>query len=278
MDVISEVELLGGTTKTVKRLVLRDGSTCVSYVWDKTYWPQQRSDDLFAHASGADLFVHAHAELVAAGVRVPEIIERRGDTILVEDISGGSLDQPALARLGSMVRAMHERRSDRFGRQGLQPDSLVEDIIVRRAFSHLSDAAHQVEEIAAVRYELANELTSRRAAVRARAEYGLIHAELGPDHVLATASGEPVLIDIEGAMYFDIEWEHDVLALRFGPDYSHFQTDGLDIDRLRLYRLALTLSLIAGPMSLVGTDFPGQDAMQDIAEQNVTRTLAEIGR
>ncbi|MFC5112152.1 hypothetical protein [Kibdelosporangium philippinense] len=120
MDVISEVELLGGTTKTVKRLVLRDGSTCVSYVWDKTYWPQQRSDDLFAHASGADLFVHAHAELVAAGVRVPEIIERRGDTILVEDISGGSLDQPALARLGSMVRAMHERRSDRFGRQGLQ--------------------------------------------------------------------------------------------------------------------------------------------------------------
>ncbi|MEU0751347.1 hypothetical protein ABZ476_33950, partial [Streptomyces albogriseolus] len=38
-----------------------------------------------------------------------------------------------------------------------------------------------------------------------RTEHGLIHGELGPDHVLVDASGHPVLIDIEGAMFFDVE-------------------------------------------------------------------------
>jgi aminoglycoside phosphotransferase (APT) family kinase protein len=36
----------------------------------------------------------------------------------------------------------------------------------------------------------------------------LVHGELGPDHVLLDRRGEPVLIDIEGATYFDVEAEH----------------------------------------------------------------------
>jgi hypothetical protein len=40
------------------------------------------------------------------------------------------------------------------------------------------------------------------ALVPPRAEYRLIHGELGPDHVLVGRSAEPVLIDIEGLMFW----------------------------------------------------------------------------
>lgn len=58
------------------------------------------------------------------------------------------------------------------------------------------------------------------SAVRPRARHTLIHGELGPDHVLVGAGGEPVPVDIEGLLYFGPEWEHVFLELRFGPHYA----------------------------------------------------------
>lgn len=103
-----------------------------------------------------------------------------------------------------------------------------------------------------------------------RTRYGLIHGELGPDHVLV-ADGRPVLIDIEGAMFFDVEWEHVFLELRFGPHYR--PVGGLDPARMNLYRLAQCLSLVEGPLRLLDGDFPHRDAMREIAEQNIERAL-----
>ena len=40
--------------------------------------------------------------------------------------------------------------------------------------------------------------------MRPRAKYAVVHGELGPDHVLADADVNPVVIDIEGSMYFEI--------------------------------------------------------------------------
>jgi hypothetical protein len=98
----------------------------------------------------------------------------------------------------------------------------------------------------------------------------LIHGELGPDHVLV-AGGRPVLIDIEGVMFFDVEWEHAFLELRFGPHYRPAQ--GLDPARTTLYRLAQHLSLVEGPLRLLDGDFPHREAMRAIAEHNVERAL-----
>ena len=97
--------------------------------------------------------------------------------------------------------------------------------------------------------------------MRPRGRYGLIHGELGPDHVLIDGHGQPVLIDIEGVMFFDVEWEHAFLELRFGEHYRWLREDGLDEERLRLYRLALHLSLIAGPLRLLDGDFPDRAPM-----------------
>ena len=146
----------------------------------------------------------------------------------------------------------------------------------RRALRHLAEAAARVDRIAAVEHRLLGLLQDRYAAVAPRTEYGFIHGELGPDHVLVDDHDEPVLIDIEGAMFFDIEWEHVFLELRFGSRYSHFRRNDLDGDRVRFYRLAMYLSLVAGPLRLLEGDFPDRRAMLEIVEQNIGRTLAQI--
>jgi hypothetical protein len=115
--------------------------------------------------------------------------------------------------------------------------------------------------------------------VAPRQEYTLIHGELGPDHVLVD-SGHAVMIDIEGLMFLDVEWEHVFLELRFGPHYAvlaegHIKE--LDQQRLALYRLAIRLSLVDGPLRLLEGDFPHREGMLAIAESNAQAALALLG-
>ncbi|WP_328822153.1 phosphotransferase family protein [Micromonospora rubida] len=297
---LSVERLTGGTKKGVYRLTLDDGSTGIAYVWHPTedYWPAPSApdpDDPFGHATGADLFTAAYRELTAAGVRVPGLLLAPtarlvpGEVAVVEDVRGGTLQDlcrrdprragVVLDRLGDAVRAMHARRRDRHGRPGLDGPTAgrsVQRIILDRAFGDLADAAARVERIAAVRDRLAGALAERYAAVAPRSRYGLIHGELGPDHVLVDARDHPVLVDIEGAVFLDVEWEHAFLELRFGEAYPALAVQGLDEDRMRLYRLALHLSLVAGPLRLLDGDFPDRAGMRAIAEHNVARTLDQL--
>ncbi|MEU4379860.1 phosphotransferase family protein [Micromonospora echinofusca] len=297
---LSVERLTGGTKKGVYRLTLDDGSTGIAYVWHPTedYWPAQAAlepDDPFGHATGAGLFEAAHREFTAAGVRMPRLLLTPtagllpGEVAVVQDVRGGTLQdlrrrdprraEVVLARLGDAVRSMHARRRDRYGRPGLDgptPGRPVERIILDRALRDLTEAAARVERIAAVRDRLADALAERCAAVAPRSRYGLIHGELGPDHVLVDERDRPVLVDIEGAVFLDVEWEHAFLELRFGDAYPALAVDGLDGNRLRLYRLATYLSLVAGPLRLLDGDFPDRAGMLAIVEHNITRTLDQL--
>jgi hypothetical protein len=82
------------------------------------------------------------------------------------------------------------------------------------------------------------------------------------------------MIDIEGIMFFDVEWEHAFLRLRFGEHYRWLDAGGLDGYRLRFYQLARHLSLIAGPLRLLDGDFPDREPMMRIAEFNTRKALA----
>jgi hypothetical protein len=109
-----------------------------------------------------------------------------------------------------------------------------------------------------------------------RRDHRLIHGELGPDHVLLDPVDRPYLIDIEGLMYFDVEWEHAFLQLRFREHYEALRVDGLDESRLRLYALCLHLSLVAGPLQLLGGSHPEQDLFADIMRSNLAAALAYL--
>jgi phosphotransferase family enzyme len=153
------------------------------------------------------------------------------------------------------------------------PDDPFTDASVADLFA----AAHAALTAAGARVpreRIADHVRALRAAVLPRTAYGLVHGELGPDHVLVTPAGEPVLIDIEGLTWFDVEWEHAWLRMRFADAYPALEVPGLDPDRLELYRYAQVLSLIEGPLRIAGTDFPEREWMLELAEWNITQALA----
>jgi len=79
-------------------------------------------------------------------------------------------------------------------------------------------------------------------------------------------------------MFFDVEWEHVFLKIRFGEQYRLLQRADLDERRMALYTLAMCLSLVAGPLRLLDGDFPDRDGIISIAEANIHRTLAFLLR
>lgn len=295
--------LPGGSCKGVYRLTLDDGATAILYAWraGESYWPHvdRVADDPFGGDSDVDAFASAHAALAAAGVRVPELLllDRDGrylDTglALTEDAGGTKLEalmerDPAaaaapLAALGETLRRMHATPAAHYGRvsdlaRGAAPATRpAEDVVTDRALIHLDAVAARDGRIAGARDRIAAHLRALREAVPARAAYGLVHGELGPDHVLVTADGEPVVIDFEDVTYFDVEWDHAWLEMRFGEAYPALCPVPLDPHRMALYRYAQVLSLIEGPLRIADTDFPERQWMLDLAEWNIGKALAAL--
>ncbi|MFI6618184.1 phosphotransferase family protein [Streptomyces sp. NPDC050528] len=303
--------LRGGSKKGVYRLTFQDRSTAVAYVWspDEDLWDAGPADprDPFSHASGLPLFTAAANRLAAAGVRAPRLLHADNththlpaDVALVEDLPGGSLedllngDLPAVAkadaleRMAALLDTLHACTGPRFGKVavvdngGSSYGGSCEAVVVERAQSDLDELPARDPRAAAAHPQLAEAIRTLAAQVQPRAEPpALIHGELGPDHVRVTPDGDLALIDIEGLMYFDAEWEHVFLRQRFGHHYDALRTEdaerteGLDEDRLRLYRLATHLSLVAGPLRLLDVgDFHDPEFMRGIAEHHLGLALS----
>jgi hypothetical protein len=297
----------GGTTKGVYRLTMNDDSTAVAYVWDATenYWPPRPGEsdpsDPFSDDVGLDLFEAAHARLTALGVRVPAVrlLDRdrtyyRADLAVVEDVPGENLEElltrdphraaPVMARLAEALERMRAHVAPACGKVavvdagGPACGASCEEAVLGRALRDLAEAASREPRIARARDILEERLRVLAARIRPRARYSVVHGELGPDHVLVDADGQPVLIDIEGLVYFDVEWEHVFLRIRFDDAYRPLAAPGLDEDRLALYLPAQRLSLTAGPLRLLDGELPHHRSfMADIAEHNLREALLLLG-
>ncbi|MFI7111601.1 phosphotransferase family protein [Nonomuraea sp. NPDC050227] len=295
--------LTGGSKKGVYRLRLDDATSVILYVWaeGENYWPPSPAveDDPFTDASGADLFAAGHAALTAADVRVPRLLaldpggRHLGAALaLVEDAGATTLEalmerDPAaaarpLAALGDALRRMHTTLGPSYGKLAHLADGRTrasrpaEDVVLDRALAHLAAVADRDARMGRAHERIAAHVRGLRHAVAPRERYGLVHGELGPDHVLVTPAGDPVMIDFEGLTYFDAEWEHAWLRMRFEDAYPALRPPALDPDRLELYRYAQVLSLIEGPLRIADTDFPNRRWMLDLAEWNIAKALAVL--
>ncbi|MEV6495971.1 phosphotransferase family protein [Streptomyces prunicolor] len=308
--------LRGGSKKGVYRLTFQDRSTAVAYVWspDEDLWDAGPGDprDPFSHASGLTLFTAAANRLAAAGVRAPRLLHADpththlpADVAIVEDLPGGTLEdllngapaavpkakakEDALERMAALLDTLHSCTGPSFGKVavvdngGSSYGGSCAAAVVERALSDLGELPARDPRAAAAHPQLADGIRMLAAQVQPRTEPPtLIHGELGPDHVRVTPDGDLALIDIEGLMYFDVEWEHVFLRLRFGHHYDALRTEGteaLDANRLSLYRLAMHLSLVAGPLRLLDVgDFHDPEFMRGIAEHNLQQALSLVGR
>jgi len=301
----TDVERLsGGSKKGAYRITVDDGSTALVYIWNSSedFWPEvspEGADDPAAplsHASGLDLFEAAARRLTMAGVRCPGLllVDRSrelypGDIAVVEHVPGGSLEallekdsaaaQRPLAVLADWLAAMEACRSASFGKVAVADAGQASrggscpQVVLDRALRDLSEvrardprAARDGNRLEDLMHALAGPLEPRQSSV-------LVHGELGPDHILLDRNGDPVLIDIEGLMYFDAEWEHVFLRMRFGEHYPRLVRPGLDPDRLRFYRLALHLDLVAGPLRIADTEHPERDWFLKVAEYHLRQAL-----
>lgn len=303
-SLLSVQRLAHGSKKGAYRVRTDDGGTALVYVWDESedYWlgvlPEGADDpaDPFSHASGLTLFEAAARRLSSAGVRCPEILlaDRSGalypaDVAVVEDAAGGSLEalletDPAAAErplsvVAGWIAAMAAVRSPSPGKVafvdagGRCPVTSCEKLMLGRALGQLTEIAGRDRRAAAAQGRLERALRSLAEPIAPRPAAALVHGELGPDHVLLDRRGEPVLIDIEGAMYFDVEAEHVFLRLRFGEHYARLNPGGLDEDRLRFYQLCMHLDLVAGPLRIAGTMHPERAWFLSLAERNLQLAL-----
>ncbi|WP_245194810.1 aminoglycoside phosphotransferase family protein [Kitasatospora phosalacinea] len=297
--------LRGGTKKGVYRVTLDDAGSAVVYLWsaDEDYWsgllPDGHDDpaDPFSHASGLDLLEGATRRLEAVGARAPRLLfTDRGRNLhpaelaVVEDVRGGALESllerdPAagrrvLAELDAVLRRMHAHRAPAFGRVawldagGAPTGDSCERAHLDRALVNLATAVAHDPRAAAAEPELAEKLHALHAEVEPRAGLGVVHGELGPDHVLVGPAGEPVLIDVEGLLYADAEIEHCWLRMRFGPHYEALRDPALDPRRLAFYRYVMHLDLVGGPLRIAAGDFPDRRWMLDVADHHLRQALA----
>jgi hypothetical protein len=302
---LEEVErLAGGSRKGVYRLTMDDATTAIAYLWEdsENFWPATENDgdlaDPFSPGVGLDLFEAAHARLGSLGLRVPTVhlVDRDrtyypADLAIVEDFPGEDLmdrfgrdpraAEPTMARLAEALEAMRRQRAPSYGKValidggGTSRATSCEVAVLDFALRCLAEAASRDQRIADARNRLEERLRELAATVRPRAEYSVVHGELW-GHVLVDRDGNPVLIDIEDLMYFDVEWEHVFLRIRLHGDYRRLAVSGLDEDRLALYMLAQRLSLTAGPLRLLDGDFPRRAFMRGVAEHNLNEALALV--
>lgn len=307
--------LAGETRKGAYRITFDDSATEILYAWSaaENYWPAGPDvpGDPFAGAGGAAAFAAWHAELEAAGVRVPRlhVLDQSrqhypADLALVEDLPCGTLDEllardpaavgVALAKLGDSLRAMHNRLGTQFGKvadgagvgagagaaelpRPASAGDRPEDVVARRALAHLAAASVGAPRLAAAQEEVTGLIQELHAAIRPRAEYRLVHGELHPSNVLLDESMAPVITDIEDLTYFDVEWEHAFLRMVLEPEhYARLGLPPADEARIAFYDLAQALSLIEGPLRIAATDFPDREWMLDCAEHHLGRVLAWV--
>lgn len=296
--------LAGGSKKGAYRLLMDDGGTVLVYVWDDSedYWegvrPEGADDpaDPFSHASGLALFEAAACRLTSAGVHCPEILftDRSralypADIAVVEDVGGGSLEalldadpvaaERPLSVLAEWLAAMSAVRSPTLGKVafvdggGRSAWTSSEQATLSQALAELSEVAGRDRRVAGAQGRLEEMLHSLAELINPRAAWALVHGELGPDHVLLDHRGEPVLIDIEGTKYFDVETEHVWTRMRFGEHYAKLCPGGLDEDRLRFYQLCMHLDLVAGPLRIADTSHPEHEWFRDLAEHHLQLVL-----
>ncbi|GIP26434.1 aminoglycoside phosphotransferase [Paenibacillus sp. J23TS9] len=278
----------GGAQKVVYKIEFSNGFFCVLYVWDLTmnYFQEEiAADNIHEKSYGSDLFAMNNKYLTEHGIRTPASYDLNTeknlypfDYALVEYIDGhkaevyfqhsdSRVQDKVFQQLGEMLAGMHTTERYFYGKanQSGMTSGNCHQLQMENAKVQLAYASQHMDSIREHQSKLLDTLYELESRIKPRTRYGFIHGELGPDHVLVNDRLEPYLIDIEGAMFFDIEHEHSFLEFRFGDFYRYLKNDTIDPYRMLFYRYHHHISLTSGGLKLLHRGFPDQQFASQLA-------------
>lgn len=290
----------GGAQKVVYKIECTNDFVCMLYVWDMTnnYFQEEiEADPEEERSFGCGLFETNHAFLCRHGIRTPALYylnkERNRyafDYALVEYVDGqdaayylrsdARTREIVFERIGALISRMHGLERTTYGR--IQDNRSGTGCCHLKELAHaklsLSYAAGYISDIETNQEKLLNKLNELAARISWRERYSFIHGELGPDHVMVSEKLEPYVIDIEGSMFYDLEYEHSFLEFRFGDAYDYLRSSRLDQNRMLFYRMFHHLSCTEGGLKLLHRGFPNQQLAREIVEHNYRSSLRFIDR
>ena len=244
------------------------GSRCILHIFvaPETGLTEIRTphDSVF-FPRGARVFVANTELLVAKGVNVSRIYltdnsraEHSFDFAFVEYINGNTMadvrDSQDSQASGSLLEQAHDQMLKMHALTRKHPGSVMadsasrvscKDVVFDHSFQGIDLASEYNSEIQENQGRIREVLEELRAKVEPRSFYHFIHGELGPEHVMVNRTGKVYFIDIDGAAFFDLEYEHSYVRWRFGEEYARFARDDLDDARMDFYLLAQLISVNA---------------------------------
>lgn len=263
--------LLGGAQKHTYLAILDNGFKFVVYIWDKStnYFSdsERKTDNVFL-SSSALMFKLNNKFMIDHGVKTPKLYYIDSDFeepiyALVEYIEGFDLDyiiekQPerlniALESLKNSIDILHEIKSNEVGQinkllgEGFNPikycyDGAIQNIkYLIKIDSDNSDIYLQLNRI----------LENLMKNIEKRSDFRFIHSELGPNHVIVDNDNNAYVIDIEGARFFDLEYEESFLKIRFNNNYKYLRNNNLDEKRMEFYHICHCCGNLAGAYELL---------------------------
>ncbi|MCR8844286.1 phosphotransferase [Paenibacillus sp. SC116] len=295
--VVANIENMhGGAQKAVYKVNCMNQFSFVLYVWDITinYFQQEiEKEQRSEHHYSSQLFVQNYTFLHEVGIRVPYLYYVNQDRLrysfdfaFVEYIDAQPSDaffqadrmtqHNIFTKTNDMLAAMHANTSCTYGKLhelGNNNEPCYASIM-KNAQLQLDFAAQHIAHIAEHQTQLLDTLSTLESRIEPRQQYHFIHGELGPNHIFIDQQLEPCLIDIDGAMFFDIEFEHSFMAFRFDKLYPYFKNNALDRNRMLFYKMHHHISYAAGGLKLLHRNFPDRQLAESIVSFNSQCVLA----
>lgn len=275
-EFVSIERILGGAQKGTYKITCGNKFVFVLYIWDKscTYFEEDKDEIGSFTSNSAAHFKVNHKILKVNNISTPEMYyidssksEYKFDYAFVEYIQGSELESllyndkqnciEMLLDLKNNLKKMHDIKNDYVGDllHLKNLDFRCEDYVQSEIDKELEYLFNNYEEICKKKDKIIDIKNMLYQKIEKRKDYSLIHWELGPNHVMVNENNEIYLIDIEGMKYFDLEYEHSFLELRFGEYYKYLKRNDLDKNRLRFYKFYHHVACIAGAHQLLRKNY-----------------------
>lgn len=295
------VQMHGGAQKVVYLIRCSNGFRFILYVWDlqSNYFREEierQEPDKPISGYGGKQFQAAHDCLRQLQVPTPELyhfeaagLRCKDEFAFVEYIEGAEASEFFQAEskiqgqifesLADMLNRMHRHTR---GQWGTVYDPMPEapagchGPLLAEIVKEVDYLSLHVAEFHRLRDKMDAVLADMVARIAPRSSYGFIHAELGPNHVLVDHKLQPYLIDIDGARFFDVEYEHSFMEFRFDNYERYLRQEHLDRNRMVFYKLCHHISYSAGPHRLLQRGYPDGELVKQIMNSNTQKALRMV--